>query len=120
MTWQIAVEHSSTHCHPVLPATRAVVSSEPTTALWRTAAAIGSAARTNGAFARARMLTSAPSLMVTPTTSSRSRASRSKPIAWVACRWTTSAHHPGPNGEPGSNPAGTGALTRWQQQGQLP
>src|SRR5947209_19060935 len=52
MTWQIAVEHSSTHCHQVLPATRAVGSAEPTTALWRTAAAIGSAARTNGAFAR--------------------------------------------------------------------
>jgi len=31
ITWQIAVELSSTHCHQVLPLTRAEVSSEPTT-----------------------------------------------------------------------------------------
>ena len=37
ITWQIAVEPSSTHCHHVLPLTRAEVSSEPTTELPRNA-----------------------------------------------------------------------------------
>ena len=60
ITWQIAVEASSTHCHQVLPLTRAEVSSEPTTGLSRTAAAIGAAAASNGTSARARMLATAP------------------------------------------------------------
>jgi hypothetical protein len=55
MTWQIAVELSSTHCHHVLPQTRAEVSSEPTTGLARTAAAIGAAAASSGVCARARI-----------------------------------------------------------------
>jgi len=83
MMWQIAVEDSSTHCHQVCPPTRAEVSSEPTTALARTAAAIGAAAASSGVAARARMLAIAPSLIVTPNTSASSRARRSKPIAWV-------------------------------------
>jgi hypothetical protein len=41
MIWQIVVEDSSTHCHQVLPPTRAEVSSEPTTKLARTACASG-------------------------------------------------------------------------------
>src|SRR3954453_17160214 len=52
MTWQIAVELSSTHCHQLLPPTRAEVSSEPMTGLARTASAIVAAAATNGAWAR--------------------------------------------------------------------
>ena len=76
ITWQIAVELSSTHCHQVLPPTRAEVSSEPTTGLARTAAAIGTAAVSSGASARARMLAMAPSLMLTPNTSAISRARR--------------------------------------------
>ena len=83
MMWQIAVELSSTHCHHVLPQTRAEVSSEPTTALARTAAAIGAAAASSGVCARARMLAIAPSLIVRPNTSRIRRARRSKPIAWV-------------------------------------
>ena len=31
-----------------------------------------------------------------------------------------SAHSPGPNGEPGSNPFGGGAVTCLRQQGQTP
>jgi hypothetical protein len=31
-----------------------------------------------------------------------------------------SAHSPGPNGEPGSNPFGAGAVTCLRQQGQTP
>jgi hypothetical protein len=83
MMRQIAVERSSTHCHQVLPQTRAEVSSEPSTALARTAAAIGAAATSNGVCARARMLAIAPSLIVRPNTSPIRRARRSKLIAWV-------------------------------------
>jgi hypothetical protein len=54
---------SSTHCHQVLPRTRAEVSSEPTTGLARTAAAMISAAATSGVCARLRILAIAPSLM---------------------------------------------------------
>ncbi len=43
----MAVELSSTHCHQVLAPTRTEVSSEPTTALSRTAAAIGATAVMN-------------------------------------------------------------------------
>jgi hypothetical protein len=43
ITWQIAVEPSSTHCHQYLPPKRVEVSSEPTTGLGRTASAIGGA-----------------------------------------------------------------------------
>jgi len=107
-----AVEDSRTHCHQLWPPTRAEVSSEPTTALVRTAAAIGAAAASSGVAARARMLTIAPSLIVTPNTSANSRARRSKPIAWVLWRWMISARSPGPNGEPDSSPAGTGATIR--------
>jgi len=66
-----------------LPPTRAEVASEPTTALARTAAAIGAAAASSGASARARILAIAPSLMVRANTSASSRVRRSKPIAWV-------------------------------------
>src|SRR3954466_11376607 len=69
MTWQIAVELSSTHCHQFLPPTRAEVSSEPTTGLARTASAIVAAAATSGAWVRARILAIAPSLMERPNTS---------------------------------------------------
>jgi hypothetical protein len=81
MTWQIAVELSSTHCHQALPQTRAEVSSEPTTGLARTAAAIGAAAASNGICARPRMLAIAPSLIVRPNTSPITRARRWKLIA---------------------------------------
>src|SRR6202790_3732960 len=55
-----------------------------------------------GASARASRLAMAPSLMVTPNTSSISRARRSKLIAWVTCRCRISAARPGPKGEPGA------------------
>ena len=96
MTWQIAVELSSTHCHQVLPQTRAEVSSEPTTALARTAAAIGAAAANSGVCARARMLAIAPSLIVRPNTSRIRRARRSKPIAWRDMKMQDQCAHPGP------------------------
>ena len=83
MTWQIAVELSSTHCHQVLPRTRAEVSSEPTTGLARTTAAIGAVAASSGASARASMLAIAPSLMLRPNTSAISRVRRWKLTAWV-------------------------------------
>jgi len=66
------------------------------------------------------MLAIAPSLIDRPNTPSISRARRSKPIAWMMCRWMTSDAMPGPNGEPGSNPSGAGAATGLRQQGQTP
>ena len=96
MMWQIAVEDSSTHCHQVLPPTRAEVSSEPTTGLARTAAAIGVAAAGSGAYARARMLAIAPSLMLSPNNSASRRARRSKPIAWVTVQMDDQGAQPGP------------------------
>ncbi len=68
-----------------------------------------------GAWARARMLAMAPSLIDRPNTSAISRARRSKLTACVMCRWRISAQIPGPNGEPGSNPTGAGALTALRQ-----
>jgi hypothetical protein len=50
-------------CHQFLPPTRAEVSSEPTTGLARTASALGAAAASSGASARARMLAIAPHLL---------------------------------------------------------
>lgn len=57
---------------------------------------------------------------VRPNTSASNRARRSKPIAWVTCRWMISAHNPGPNGEPGANSSGPRTATRLRQQGQTP
>src|SRR6266566_2340589 len=108
--WWTAVEESSTHCHQFFPATRAEVSSEATTLLLRTSAAVVSAAAVSDAPARPSRLAIAPSLMRTPNTSSSSRTSRSKPIAWVTCRCTISATRSEPKGEPGGIPAGGGAL----------
>jgi len=116
----MAVEHSSTHCHHVLPRTRAEVSSEPTTGLARTVAAMASAATTSGAWARARMLAMAPSLIGRPNTSAISRDNRSKLIAWVMCKWMISAAMEEPNGEPGSSPSGGRADMALRQQGQTP
>src|SRR6266851_2202028 len=81
--WWTAVEESSTHCHQFFPSTRAEVSSEATTLLLRTSAAVVSAAAVSGVPARASILAIAPSLMRIPNTSSSRRTSRSKPIAWV-------------------------------------
>ena len=61
--WQMAVELSRTHCHQVRPATRAEVSSDPTTELWRTTLAMAAAAVASGVSARPRMLAMAPWLM---------------------------------------------------------
>jgi DNA invertase Pin-like site-specific DNA recombinase len=72
------------------------------------------------ASARASMLAMAPSLRVTPNTSSISFTSRSKPMAWVMCRCRTRAAMPGPKGEPGSMPSGAGAWKARAQQGQVP
>src|SRR5271165_4565207 len=99
--WWTAVEESSTHCHQFFPSTRAEVSSEATTLLLRTSAAVVSAAAASGVPARASMLAMAPSLTRIPKTSSNRRTSRSKPIAWVTCRWRISATRLGPKGEPG-------------------
>jgi len=49
----MAVDPSNTHCHQLLPPTRAEVSSDPITGEARKALAIGSAAATRGASARA-------------------------------------------------------------------
>src|SRR5580693_6497761 len=58
--------------------------------------------------------------MQMPNTSSSSRTSRSKPIAWVTCRCRISATSPGPKGEPGGIPAGGGALKPRRQLGHTP
>jgi hypothetical protein len=109
-----------THCHQVLPRTRAEVSSEATTALARTSAAIASAAAARGGPARLRMLAIAPSLMSRPNISAISFESRSKPIIWVMCRWMIRASMLGPNGEPGAMPSGAGAVNLRAQQGHWP
>jgi hypothetical protein len=114
------VEESSTHCHQFFPSTRAEVSSEATTLLLRTAAAVVSAAVVSGAPARASMLAIAPSLMRIPNASSSSRTSRSKPIAWVTWRWRISATRSGPKGEPGGIPDGGGAPKPRRQLGHTP
>jgi hypothetical protein len=41
------------------------------------------------------------------------------PSAWLG-KWTINAHSPGPNGEPGPNLFGAGAVTCLWQQGQTP
>src|SRR5713101_7996207 len=115
--WWTAVEDSSTHCHQFFPSTRAEVSSEATTLLLRTSAAVVSAAVVSGIPARASMLAIAPSLTWIPNTSSSRRTNRSKPIAWVTCRCRISATRLGPKGEPGGIPAGGGALKPRRQLG---
>ena len=74
---------TNTHFQQVLPATRTEVSSEATTADAVTWAAMAAAAVVSGAWARARMLLIAPSLIDKPNTSPISIRSRSKPIAWA-------------------------------------
>src|SRR5260370_852054 len=80
---------------------------------------VGAAAE-RGVPARASILAIAPSLMRIPNTSSSSRTSRSKPIAWVTCRCRISATRSGPKGEPGGIPAGGGALKPRRQPGHTP
>src|SRR6266849_6736372 len=109
-----------THCQWVWPLTRAEVSSEATTAACRTRSAMASAAALRAGSARASILAIAPSLIVSPNSSVISRDSRSNEIAWVTWRCTIKALMPGPKGEPGTIPAGTGALKPRRQQGHTP
>jgi hypothetical protein len=66
------------------------------------------------------MLASAPSLISSPNRSRISRARRSSGMAWPKRRWSAKARRLGPNGEPGSSPAGAVALKRPAQHGQTP
>ena len=84
--WWMAVEESSTHCHQFFPSTRAEVSSEATTLL-RARPRRWSRRLPSATFGRGPACWQwRPSLRRTPNTSSSSRTSRSKPIAWVTCR----------------------------------
>ena len=120
ITWQIAVEPSSTHCHQVLPLTRAEVSSHSKIVPDSRRCLIAPVCAANAGALFRSMLASAPSLISTPKRSDSSWDNRSNGIAWPKRRYRMKVRRFGPNGEPGGRSAGAAALKRRRQHGQIP
>ena len=110
--WIPATPTATSCCRQPAPRFRLIRSRARHAKRWRSALP-----RPPGVLRRARIFAIAPSLIVTPKTSSIMMTRRSKLIAWVMCRWMIKARSSGPNGNPGGKPSGWGAPTCRPQHG---